>query len=218
MPGDHIGQSRAAYGESAHRYAVAVGTSISPAFEARIDRAMLATFVELIRDSNGTVVDAGCGTGRVARHLADAGLDVIGVDVAPGMIAQARAAHPDIEFDVAELARLPFDSESLSGIAYWYSIITTPPDLLGDIWSELRRTLGPRGVVLVAFQCGSGDRAHRPNAFGTTSDLTLFHHDLDHVRSGLESVGLEIHASARRRPCFAHEAADQAFIVATASY
>lgn len=118
MPADHIGQSRAAYGESADRYAVAVGTSISPDFEAPIDQAVIATFVDLTRDSHGTVIDAGCGTGRVARHLADAGLTVIGLDVAPGMIEQARAAHPDIEFDVAELVRLHVDSATLAGVAY----------------------------------------------------------------------------------------------------
>lgn len=72
--------------------------------------------------------------------------------------------------------------------------------------------------MLVAFQCGAGEHVFRQNAFGTTSDLTLFHHDLDHVRTGLESVGLEIHTSARRKPCFDHESTDQAFIIATASY
>lgn len=215
MPGDHVTRTRAVYGDSADRYADAVGTTISSNFEAPIDQAVLATFVELGRQSNGSIVDAGCGTGRIARYLTDAGLDAVGVDVAPGMIAHARAAHPDIEFDVAELARLPFDSATLAGVAYWYSIITTPSDALVDVWSELGRTLAPGGVVLVAFQCGSGESAHRPNAYGTASDLTLFRHDPELVLRGLGSVGLEIHTHARRRPCFDHESTDQAFIIAT---
>lgn len=39
----------------------------------------------------GVVVDAGCGTGRWARQLADLGHDVIGIDVSGAMVARARS-------------------------------------------------------------------------------------------------------------------------------
>src|SRR3712207_4898298 len=45
-----------------------------------------------------TVVELGCGTGRVTLPLARAGHTVIGVDSAPSMLARARtrlAAEPD---------------------------------------------------------------------------------------------------------------------------
>ena len=215
MACDHLAATRVAYGDSAHRFAAAVGTTVSADFEAPIDLAVLDTFVELAHGSSGVVVDAGCGTGRVARHLADSELDVLGVDVATGMIAEARRAHPDIAFDVAELTRLPLQPASAAAIGYWYSIITTPPDALDEIWSELRRALAPGGVALVAFQCGRGEHVRRPNAYGTTTDLTLFRHDPGHVREGLESVGLSVHTSAQRGPRFDHESSDQAFIIAT---
>jgi SAM-dependent methyltransferase len=41
--------------------------------------------------SGGPVLELGCGTGRVALALADAGFDVTGVDISPRMIAQANA-------------------------------------------------------------------------------------------------------------------------------
>lgn len=212
---DHLAPTRVAYGDSAHRFATTVGTTVSADFEAPTDLAALATLVELAHSSSGVVVDAGCGVGRVARYLADSGLDVLGVDVAPGMIAEARRAHPDITFEVAELARLPLRSASVAAIAYWYSIITTPPGALDQVWSELRRALAAGGAALIAFQCGSGEQVHRPRAYGTTADLTLFRHDPAHVRSGLESSGLEVNACAKRGPQFEHESSDQAFIIAT---
>lgn len=214
MPRDHVAATRGAYSNSAHQFASAVGTTVSPDFEAPIDLAILTTFVELARGSSSVVVDAGCGTGRVAHYLSDGGLDVLGVDVAPGMVDEARRAHPDIAFEVAELTSLPCEPASVAAIVYWYSIITTPPDALDDIWSELDRTLAPGGVVLVAFQCGAGEQIHRPNAYGTHTDLTLFRHDPDHVRSGLESVGLRVHTIAQRGPRFDHEFSGQAFIIA----
>lgn len=215
MPRDHIVATRDAYSDSARRFASAVGTTVSPDFEAPIDLAVLTTFVELARTSTGVVVDAGCGTGRIARYLTDDGLDVLGVDVAAGMIDEARRAHPDIAFDVAELTSLPSTARSVAAIAYWYSIITTPPDALASVWSELKRVLVPGGAVLVAFQCGTGEQVHRPNAYGTSTDLTLFRHDPDHVRRGLETVGLCAHTVAQRAPRFDHESSDQAFVIAT---
>ena len=118
-------------------------------------------------------------------------------------------------FEVAELTDLPCDPASVAAIAYWYSIITTPPDALDDVWSEVGRALAVGGVVLVAFQCGTGETIHRPNAYGTDTDLTLFRHDPAHVRSGLESIGLSVHTFAQRGPMFDHESSDQAFIIAT---
>lgn len=52
------------------------------------------------------VLDAGCGTGRVARELAQRGVAVVGVDVDAQMLATARAKAPElvwIEHDLASL-------------------------------------------------------------------------------------------------------------------
>lgn len=215
MSGDHVAHTRTAYGDSAARFAESVGVTISSDFEAPVDQVVLATFSDLARSASGPTLDAGCGTGRVARYLADRGLDVVGVDVAPGMIETARAAHPDVGFDVAELTDLPYRAVSLNGVAYWYSIMTTPPESLVDVWNELGRTLAAGGAVVVAFPCGTGDRDERPKAFGTTTDLTLYRHDPDHVRAGLNAIGMDIHTLVQRRPWFEHETADQAFLIAT---
>lgn len=213
MSDDHIARTRRAYGDSAQRFASTVGTSISTVFEAPVDRALLHAFAELARESDGPVIDAGCGSGRVARFLADQQLDVLGIDVAPGMIQAARTAHPDLRFHVAELTRIPADDSSLAGIAYWYSIITTPPDGLHPIWTELDRALAPDGVALIAFQCGAGEPIEKTSAFGTSTDLTLFRHDIDHVRTTIESTSLQVHAVTRRSPRLAHETSDQAFVL-----
>jgi SAM-dependent methyltransferase len=50
-----------------------------------------------------TLVDVGCGTGRHAAFLAEAGFDVIGIDGSPHMIDVARARAPQLQFEVADL-------------------------------------------------------------------------------------------------------------------
>ena len=47
----------------------------------------LDTWSELSRESR-SVLDLGCGIGRVARHLATAGRQVIGVDIDPLLVAE----------------------------------------------------------------------------------------------------------------------------------
>src|SRR6185436_19889816 len=51
-----------------------------------------------------SVLDAGCGTGRVASELAARGVDVVGVDLDPTMIGHARLKAPDLEWIDADLA------------------------------------------------------------------------------------------------------------------
>ena len=58
----------------------------------------------------GTVLDAGCGTGENALHVAALGLSVLGVDVAETALAIARAKAVDrgieVEFAAADALRL----------------------------------------------------------------------------------------------------------------
>src|SRR5690349_21376798 len=53
-----------------------------------------------------SVLDAGCGTGRVAIELARRGVAVVGVDVDPSMLATARKAAPDLDWSEHDLATL----------------------------------------------------------------------------------------------------------------
>ncbi|MGN9846219.1 class I SAM-dependent methyltransferase [Nonomuraea sp. H19] len=72
---------------------------------------MLAAFAEFVRAGGaGRVAELGCGTGRVAAHLRDLELDVLGVDLSPVMIDLDRQAHPDLRFEkVASAYRWPID-------------------------------------------------------------------------------------------------------------
>nr|WP_232294987.1 class I SAM-dependent methyltransferase [Parafrankia sp. EUN1f] len=54
----------------------------------------------------GRILDAGCGTGRVAIRLAELGYACTGVDVDPSMLARARAASDAVSWVLADLADL----------------------------------------------------------------------------------------------------------------
>ena len=150
--------ARAAYDATADVYAELVGTELTAAIEGPLDRALLSSFVELMRaTADNLVADVGCGPGRIAAFLADHGLKVLGVDVSPAMLAVGRGAYPGIQFKVGRRTDLPVPDGSLGGAVCWYSIIHTPPGHLDAVASELVRALAPGGYLLVAFQAGNGE-------------------------------------------------------------
>jgi len=63
------------------------------------------------RFSPRTVLDAGCGTGRVAIELANRGIDVVGVDRDEPFITQARSKAPNIDFHLDDLATVTLDQQ-----------------------------------------------------------------------------------------------------------
>src|SRR5512141_34351 len=56
------------------------------------------------RFAPASVLDAGCGTGRVGRELARRGIDIAGVDIDPEMLATAQRKAPDVEWRLGDLA------------------------------------------------------------------------------------------------------------------
>lgn len=161
--------------------------------ETSLDLAMIDAFVDAVTSvDDPRVLDAGCGTGRMSRYLADRGCLVAGVDLSPGMVAMARRDHHDLPFAVGSLTELPYAEGRFAGVMLWYSIIHTPPAVLSRIVAEVARVVRPRGHVLVAFQAGEGMRevswAYR--RFGHEIELHRHLHAVDHVASLLEAAAL----------------------------
>ncbi|WP_264005239.1 class I SAM-dependent DNA methyltransferase [Mycolicibacterium sphagni] len=108
----------------------------------------------LLRESGGgSVLDAGCGTGRVAIELANRGISVVGVDADAGMLAAARAKAPQlswIEADLVDLsaARLdPVDVVVLAGNV----MIFLEPGSEGSVLAQLAARLRPGGLLVAGF-------------------------------------------------------------------
>lgn len=212
---DHVDSPRAVYDASSARYVEFVGTELSGATEDAVDLAMLVAFVELVAQCKPCkVADLGCGPGRVAAFLARQQVEVVGIDVSKRLIATARKAHPHVRFEEGRLDDLPFVDRSLAGAVCWYSIIYTPPDLLAQVFMEIARVLASGGLVLLAFQAGTGDAVVKTDAQGTGLSLTSYRHDVDEVARRLQTADFDLHATAVRSPVLDHEATPQALVIA----
>lgn len=109
-----------------------------------------ADFVMGLRPA--TVLDAGCGSGRVAIELANRGIDVAGVDLDPSMIVTARRIGPGltwVEDDVSgvDLGRR-FDVVVMAGNVALF----TPPGTQAALVGGCARHLRPGGALVAGFQ------------------------------------------------------------------
>lgn len=123
-------------------------------------RDWLAAFAELAARQDGIVADLGCGPGHVVHHLSERGLPVVGYDLSPGQIAQARNAFPDLQFHVGDLTALDNADSSLGGIVSRYSLIHMLPSRLSAVFGEWMRVLEPGAPVLVSFFGSTSAEAH----------------------------------------------------------
>lgn len=122
--------------------------------------------VQLVAAAPARVLDAGCGTGRVAVELARRGYQVVGVDLDRSMLATARRAAPDVAWVEADLAEL--DDHDLGG----------PFDVVvcaGNVVPLMAEGTEARAVAAMARRLAPG--GHMVCGFG----LDVAHLPLDHA-------------------------------------
>ncbi len=71
-------------------------------------------------------LDVATGTGEVAIRAAAAGADVTGIDIAPGVIAEARAKAPALRFELADVQALPFPDGSFDVVSSVFGAMLAP--------------------------------------------------------------------------------------------
>lgn len=137
-----------------------------------------------------SVLDGGCGTGRVAVELARRGLDVVGTDLDPDMIARAREKTPELTWIRADLSELDlerrFDLVVLAGNVIPYVVA----DRRRQAVAACARHLVPGGRLIAGFQL--------TEAWPTVADYDVW----------CESAGLTLedrYATWDRRPFAAHD-------------
>ncbi|MEV0643726.1 class I SAM-dependent methyltransferase [Phytomonospora sp. NPDC050363] len=189
--------TRASYDATAYEYVDMIGDSLD---SMPLARALFGAFAELVRTGGGGMVaDVGCGPGHVTALLHGLGLDVLGVDLSPEMIALARRLHPGPRYEVGSMLALDLPDASLGGLLAYYSIIHIPRELRAEVFAEFRRVLAPGGQLMLGFQVGD-DTNHRDEVFGKPVNLDWHRQRPEEIAVLLREAGFEERATVVSPP------------------
>ncbi len=192
---DFIRLTREGYDAVAREYAVHYLEELD---HKPLDRALLDCLVVDV-GSLGPICDLGCGPGEVARYLRSRGADVVGIDLSPTMVAEARRLTPEIPFAVGNLLALDVPDESYGGIAAFYSLIHVPRDRVVDALVECRRVLRPGGLLLLGCHLGA-EVVHLDEWWGRSVTLDFAFYTARDLGGRVQSAGLQLVQSLTRPP------------------
>ena len=109
-------------------------------------------------DGRGRCLEIGVGTGRIALPLAARGVDLVGTDLAAGMVSQLVANAPrnggrgSVPVALADATALPFPDGRFGAVLASHVLHLIPA--WQSAVDEARRVLRPDGVLLVDFGGG----------------------------------------------------------------
>ncbi|MEP7201416.1 MAG: class I SAM-dependent methyltransferase [Ilumatobacteraceae bacterium] len=104
-----------------------------------------------------SVLDAGCGMGRVAIELARRGLDVVGVDLDDDLLDFARRSGPSLRWVHADIATMRLDRTfGMVAMPGNVMVFCRPSDRLPIIRNSADH-LEPAGLLVAGFQLESAD-------------------------------------------------------------
>jgi ubiquinone/menaquinone biosynthesis C-methylase UbiE len=125
-----------------------------------------------------SVLEIGCGTGQLTRHLAGRGLRLQAIDIGPTMItaAQRNVADPSVSFAVTSFEDFPASEQSFDLIVSATAFHWVDPEVA---WTKVARLLRPKSWLSLLttgehyddpLGAGIGDlwKKHSPNGGGNT--------------------------------------------------
>lgn len=122
--------------------------------EAHLVEALLSSYRPEV--TAPSVLDAGCGTGRVAIELHRRGMQTVGVDLDPEMLAAAQANAPELEWVEADLNTFElgrsFDAAVLAGNV----LLFVESGREASVVARVSAHLAPGGLFICGFQVRAG--------------------------------------------------------------
>lgn len=150
-----------------------------------------------LAEGRRSALELGCGTGRVSQALAEAGLAVTGVDLAPAMLAQAKARRRKasaavgqrLRYRLGNMAELSLGERFDLVISPYFSLAHLTPEDQARTFRAIAAHLGPDGIA--ALHLPIAERMAEPSI--TTPDQPVVSITFD-----AEGRQLRLHVMDRR--------------------
>ncbi len=114
-------------------------------------------FLHMVGKDKAVLLDAGVGTGKVARYFYELGHSVVGLDLSAGMLREFTANISNIVEGhgmplLADMRRIPLESSSFDGVWCMASLVHIRKGEKPQVIREFNRVLKPGGVLFISVQ------------------------------------------------------------------
>ena len=153
------------------------------------------------RFAPASVLDAGCGMGRVSIELTNRGIATVGIDLDPDLLGRARELAPALEWHLGDLAT--FDLERT------FDVVVAAGNVIGFVAAEDREAavrgcanhVGPGGRLIVGYSLNRRwPSLELYDEWCAASGLVLEHRYATWEGEPFESDRGDYHVSVHRRP------------------
>lgn len=128
-----------------------------------VDMAEIRGRFTALQPAHGSVLDAGCGSGRDAKAFAEQGFQVEAFDASPEL-AELASQHSGLPVKVMRFQELEV-SARYDGIWCCASLLHVPRAELPEVFRRLAKALKAGGVLYASFKYGQGEREDNGRVF-----------------------------------------------------
>lgn len=101
-------------------------------------------------ESDASVLDVGCGVGRVSHLLDERGFDVTGIEISEPLLEKARSLFPELSFRHEDIRETTFESKTFDYVVFsFFGLDNILPKAEREAaLREMYRVLKPAGIVM----------------------------------------------------------------------
>jgi cyclopropane fatty-acyl-phospholipid synthase-like methyltransferase len=151
-------------------------------------------FLELL-PKDAKVLELGCGPGNVVRYFSSKrqDLNILGIDLAPEMISQAKKINPDSEFKILDIRNADQINEKFDAVVGAFCLPYLSFEDLDLFFINLKNLAVDRGIIYLSCMEGAKERSgFEKTSFTGDSEIYIYYHQRDNLEARLKKNGFNI--------------------------
>lgn len=147
---------------------------------------------------NARVLELGCGPGNVVKYLLSLrpDLEMVGIDLAPGMIEEARKQNPGVRFELMDIREVSRIEHRFDAVIAAFCLPYMAYEDVPGLFENVSRLISAGGLVYVSFMEGAKERSgFEKTSFTGEAELYINYYSSLEIEELMRRNGFEVRAS-----------------------